>query len=66
MRQPGTYQTRTADYADADRLERDAALAAYADLYGQVQRNLSAEVAASCSATSLKSAYLKRLNVNTP
>ena len=38
MHKPGTYQTRISDYADLDRLEGDAALAAYAGLYGRVQR----------------------------
>ena len=30
-----TYQTRVSDYAGLDRLEGDAALAAYAELYGR-------------------------------
>ena len=60
MQQPGTYQTRISDYADMDRLEGDAALAGYAELYGRVQRKLFADVAAGRSATLLKSAYLKR------
>ena len=60
MQQPGTYQTRISDYADMDRLEGDAALARYAELYGRVQRKLFADVAAGRSATLLKSAYLKR------
>ena len=30
-----TYQTRISDYGDMDRLEGDAALSAYAELYGQ-------------------------------
>ena len=60
MQQTGTYQTRTADYAGLDRWAGDAVLAAYGELYGRVQRKLFAEVAAGCSTTSLKSAYLER------
>ena len=63
MQQPGTYQTRISDYADMDRLEGDAALAAYAELYGRVQRKLFADVTAGRSATLLKSAYLKRYGI---
>ena len=63
MRHPGTYQTRIAAYSDMDRSEGDAALAAYAGLYGRVQRKLFADVAAGRSATSLKSAYLKRYGI---
>ena len=55
-----TYQTRISDYASVDRVGGDAALAAYGDLYGRVQRKLFAEVAAGRSAALLKSAYLKR------
>ena len=56
----GTYQTRIYDYAGVDRAAGDAALSAYASLYGQMQRKLFAEVAAGSSAASLKSAYLQR------
>ena len=63
MRHPGTYQTRIAAYSDMDRSEGDAALAAYAGLYGRVQRKLFADVAAGGSAASLKSAYLKRYGI---
>ena len=55
-----TYQTRVRDYGDVDRALGDAALCAYAGLYGRVERKLFAEVAAGRSATALKSAYLKR------
>ena len=60
MQQPGTYQTRISDYADMDCLEGDAALAAYAELYGRVQRKLFANVVAGRSAASLKSDYIKK------
>ena len=56
----GTYQTRIADYGGVDRSVGDAALAAYAELYGRVQRKLFAEVAAGGSASSLKSDYIKK------
>ena len=46
MRTPRTYQTRISDYGGMDRLEGDAALAGYAELYGRVQRRLFADVAA--------------------
>ena len=54
-----TYQTRISDYADMDRLEGAAALSAYAELYGQVQRKLFAEVTAGRSAVLLKREYIK-------
>ena len=54
-----TYQTRISDYGDKDRLEGDAALSAYAELYGKVQRKLFAAVAAGRSAVLLKSEYIK-------
>ena len=53
-----TYQTRISDYGDMDRLEGDAALSAYAELCGKVQRKLFAAVAAERSAASLKSEYI--------
>ena len=55
-----TYQTRIADYGGLNRAVGDAALGDYAELYGQVERKLFAEVAAGRSATSLKSVYLQR------
>ena len=54
-----TYQTRISDYADMDRLEGVAALSAYAELYGKIQRKLFADVAAGRSAVLLKSEYIK-------
>ena len=42
-----------------ERSAGDAALSAYAELYGRVERKLFAEVAAGKSAASLKSGYLK-------
>jgi IS605 OrfB family transposase len=50
-----TYQTRF----DAPK-EQDAALTAYAALYGTVERNLFAALAAGGDASSLKSAFLRR------
>ena len=46
-----------------ERADGDAALSAYADLYGQVERKLFAEVAAGKTATSLKSEYLRRYGI---
>ena len=59
----GTYQTRVCQYTGVDRQAGDAALSAYAGLYGLVERKLFAEVAAGRSAASLKSAYLKRYGI---
>ena len=55
----GTYQTRIYDYAGVDRAAGDAALSAYASLYGQMQRKLFAEVAAGRSAAPLKRDYIR-------
>ena len=54
-----TYQTRIAVYAGRDRADGDAGLSAYGELYGQVQRQLFAAVAAGRSAASLKSEYIR-------
>ena len=55
-----TCQSRISEYVDIGRGAGDDALAAYAELYGRVERRLFAEVAAGRSAGSLKSAYLPR------
>ena len=54
-----TYQTRVSGYVGLDREAGDAALATYAELYGQVERKLFAEVAAGRSAAPLKREYIK-------
>ena len=54
-----TYQTRVTVFRGMDRADGDAALSAYGQLYGRVERRLFADVAAGRSATSLKSAYLR-------
>ena len=54
-----TYQTRVSGYVGLDREAGDAALAAYAELYGQVQRKLFADVAAGRSAAPLKRDYIR-------
>ena len=54
-----TYQTRVSGYVGLDREAGDAALAAYAEVYGQVERKLFAEVAAGRSAAPLKSDYIR-------
>ena len=58
-----TYQTRIADYGGVNRAVGEAALDAYAELYGRVEHKLFADVAADRSATSLKSAYLERYGI---
>ena len=55
-----TYQTRVSDYVGLDREAGDAALATYAELYGRLERELFAEVAAGRPASPLKSEYLER------
>ena len=60
---PATYHTRIRDYGGMDRSEGDAALSAYAALYGRVERKLFAAVSAGRSATSLKSEYLERYEI---
>ena len=50
-----TYQTRIEG--------NDAALSAYAALYGRVQRRLFAEVSSGRSAATLKSAYLREYGI---
>ena len=54
-----TYQTRVSGYVGWDREAGDAALATYAELYGQVERKLFAEVAAGRSAAPLKRDYMR-------
>ena len=58
-----TYQTRVREYAGTHREAGDAALSAYGELYGRVQRSLFAEVAAGRSAAALKSEYLQRYGI---
>ena len=54
-----TYQTRVSGYVGLDRGAGDAALSAYAELYGQVERKLFAEVAAGRPAAPLKRDYIR-------
>ena len=61
--QVSTYQTRIADYSSADRAVGDAALSAYGELYGRVQRRLFAAVSAGRSAPAMKSEYLQRYGI---
>ena len=49
-----TYQTRIADYGDVEPTHGEAALAAYAELYGRVQRKLFADFSAGKLPASLK------------
>ena len=55
-----TYQNRILEYPGVDRAAGDAALSAYGELYGRVERKLFAEVAAGRLAVALKSVYLQR------
>ena len=57
--QTRSYQTRIAAYEGIDRAVGDAALSAYAALYGKVQHKLFAVVAAGGSAVSKKSEYIE-------
>ena len=54
-----TCQSRISEYVDIGRGAGDAAFAAYAELYGRVERKLFADVAAGRSAASLKREYLR-------
>ena len=58
--QTRSYQTRIAVYEGIDRSVGDAALSAYAALYGKVQHKLFAAVAAGRSAVSKKSEYIDK------
>ena len=58
-----TYQTRIADYGDVEPIEGEAALAAYAELYGGVQRKLFADFSAGEVPASLKKEYLERYGI---
>ena len=58
-----TYQTRIADYGDLEPIEGGAALAAYAELYGRVQRKLFTDFSAGKLPASLKKVYLQRYGI---
>ncbi len=58
-----TYQTRIADYGDVEPTHGEAALAAYAELYGRVQRKLFADFSAGALPASLKRVYLQRYGI---
>ena len=58
-----TYQTRIADYGDVEPTHGEAALAAYAELYGRVQRKLFADFSAGELPASLKRVYLQRYGI---
>ena len=55
---PGTYQTRIASYAGRDPHDGDAALYAYADRFGMIQRELFAAVMSGQSAAGQKNGYV--------
>ena len=58
-----TYQTRIANYGDVGPIESEAALAAYSELYGRVQRKLFADFSAGELPASLKRVYLQRYGI---
>ena len=58
-----TYQTRIGDYGDVEPTHGEAALAAYAELYGRVQRKLFADFSAGELPASLKKVYLQRYGI---
>ena len=58
-----TYQTRIAHYGDVEPTHGEAALAAYAELYGRVQRKLFADFSAGELPASLKRVYLQRYGI---
>ncbi len=58
-----TYHTRVRCYAAGERADGDGALDAYAELFGQVERRLYAQLAAGRSVGPLKSQYLKRYSI---
>ena len=58
-----TYQARVREYVGPERSDGDAALSAYAGLYGRVERKLFAAVSAGRPARSLKREYLRRYRI---
>ena len=63
LAQTRSYQTRIAVYEGIDRAVGDAALSAYAALYGKVQHKLFADVAAGGSAVLKKSEYIDEYGI---
>ena len=59
----GTYQTRVLGYGYVVPSEGEATLAAYAELYGRVQRKLFADFSAGEVPASLKKEYLQRYRI---
>ena len=55
---PGTYQTRIASYAGRDRDDGGAALYAYADRFGMIERELFAAVMSGQSVAGQKNGYV--------
>ena len=53
-----TYQTRIADYGESTPADGEAALSAYAALYGKVERKLFAKVSAGHTSGSLKGEFI--------
>ena len=58
-----TYQTRIVGYGYVEPTEGEAALAAYAEIYGRVQRKLFADFSTGKLPASLKKVYLQRYRI---
>ena len=58
-----TYQDRIRSFPDVDLGEGDAALSAYAELYGHIERSLFAQFSAGVSLTSLKNSCLIKYRI---
>ena len=58
-----TYQDRIRSFQDVGLAQGDAALSAYAELFGRVERDLFSRFCAGLSLTSLKNAYLIRYRI---
>ena len=61
-----TYQTRVSGYVGTCHAAGDAALSAYAELYGKVERKLFARMVAGESSAPLKSTYIERYKIPAP
>ena len=58
-----TYQDRIRSFQDVGLAQGDAALSAYAELFGRVERTLFARFSAGVSLTSLKNSYLIKFRI---
>ena len=58
-----TYEDRIRSFSDVDLGEGDAALSAYAELYGHIERSLFGQFSAGVSLTSLKNSHLVKYRI---